>query len=63
MEASSAGTAPDAENQISPDLIEWADVIFVIQDGKVVESGTHDELCAAGGLYSELYEIQFGALK
>ncbi len=43
--------------------IRSADVIFVIKDGKVVESGKHDELAAAGGLYAELYEIQFGALQ
>jgi ATP-binding cassette, subfamily B, bacterial len=43
--------------------IRSADVIFVVKDGKLVESGTHDQLAAAGGLYSELYEIQFGALQ
>jgi ATP-binding cassette subfamily B protein len=43
--------------------IRSADVIFVVQDGKLVESGNHQELAAAGGLYAELYEIQFGALK
>jgi ATP-binding cassette subfamily B protein len=36
-----------------------ADVIFVAKDNTLVERGTHDELLAAGGLYSELYEIQF----
>jgi ATP-binding cassette subfamily B protein len=36
-----------------------ADEIFVIDEGKVVESGTHDELRANGGLYAELYETQF----
>jgi ATP-binding cassette subfamily B protein len=39
--------------------IQRADVIFVINDGKVVESGTHQELLAHGGLYAEFYEIQF----
>jgi ATP-binding cassette subfamily B protein len=43
--------------------IRAADVIFVVQDGKLVESGNHEQLAASGGLYSELYEIQFGALK
>jgi subfamily B ATP-binding cassette protein MsbA len=43
--------------------IRSADIIFVVKEGKVVESGSHDELAAAGGLYSELYEIQFGALQ
>jgi predicted protein tyrosine phosphatase len=31
VEASSAGTATDADNPISPDLIEWADVVFVME--------------------------------
>ena len=39
--------------------IRRADVIFVIQDGTVVERGDHEELLKAGGLYSELYELQF----
>jgi ATP-binding cassette subfamily B protein len=36
-----------------------ADVIFVIDRGRLVEQGTHDELLAAGGLYARLYEQQF----
>ena len=39
--------------------VRRADVIFVLNQGKIVERGTHDELLAQGGLYSELYEIQF----
>jgi subfamily B ATP-binding cassette protein MsbA len=39
--------------------IRRADVIFVIEHGKIAEQGTHDELLAAGGIYSNLYEIQF----
>jgi ATP-binding cassette, subfamily B, bacterial len=39
--------------------IRRADVIFVIQDGKVVERGDHETLVKSGGLYSELYELQF----
>lgn len=39
--------------------VRRADVIFVIDNGKVVESGTHAELLASGGLYSRLYELQF----
>ena len=39
--------------------IKRADVIFVVNDGRIVESGTHQELLARGGLYAELYEIQF----
>jgi subfamily B ATP-binding cassette protein MsbA len=37
-----------------------ADVIFVVEDNQLKEHGTHDELMAAGGLYSELYDIQNG---
>jgi ATP-binding cassette, subfamily B, bacterial len=36
-----------------------ADQILVIDGGKVTERGTHDELLAAGGLYTELYHTQF----
>ena len=39
--------------------VRRANVIFVVKDNTLVERGTHDELLAAGGLYSELYEIQF----
>ena len=38
-----------------------ADLILVVDDGRVVQSGTHAELLAAGGLYSVLYETQFAA--
>ena len=34
--------------------IKDADQILVLDQGKVVERGTHDELIAAGGVYSEL---------
>ena len=36
-----------------------ADVIFVLDRGRVVEEGTHDELLERGGLYAQLYEQQF----
>ena len=36
-----------------------ADVIFVIDRGRIVERGTHSELLAVGGLYANLYEQQF----
>jgi ATP-binding cassette subfamily B protein len=39
--------------------IQQADVIFVIDQGTVVQQGTHDELMKSGGLYAELYETQF----
>ena len=36
--------------------ITRADIILVVDDGKIVESGTHKELLAAGGYYSKLYK-------
>jgi ATP-binding cassette subfamily B protein len=36
-----------------------ADVIFVMDRGRLVERGTHQELLARGGLYAQLYEQQF----
>jgi ATP-binding cassette subfamily B protein len=36
-----------------------ADVIFVLDRGRIVERGTHDELLERGGLYAQLYEQQF----
>ncbi len=39
--------------------IKNADLILVMRDGDVIESGTHDELIAKGGFYAELYNSQF----
>lgn len=39
--------------------IRDADVIVVMEQGRVVEQGDHDELLAAGGAYARLYEAQF----
>ncbi len=39
--------------------IKNADKILVMEKGKVVEEGTHDELMAKNGLYAHLYQIQY----
>ena len=39
--------------------IKNADMILVMKDGDVIESGTHDELMQKGGFYAELYNSQF----
>ena len=36
-----------------------ADLILVVEDGRIVQRGTHTELLAEGGLYSDLYRTQF----
>ena len=36
-----------------------ADVIFVVDHGRIIEQGTHVELIARGGLYADLYHQQF----
>ncbi|MEN9946325.1 MAG: lipid export permease/ATP-binding protein MsbA, partial [Pseudomonadota bacterium] len=39
--------------------IQYADKIVVMQQGKIVETGQHDELLAQDGVYASLYNIQF----
>ena len=39
--------------------IQNADLILVLNDGDIIEQGTHDELLAKKGFYSELYNSQF----
>jgi ABC-type multidrug transport system, ATPase and permease components len=39
--------------------IKNADVIFVMKDGNIIESGSHEDMLAKDGFYSELYNSQF----
>ncbi len=41
--------------------IRDADLILVMEQGSIVEQGTHDELLAAEGAYARLYRSQFDA--
>ena len=39
--------------------VRKADCLYVIEDGRVIESGSHDELLKLGGLYARLCDLQF----
>ena len=41
--------------------VRAADTILVVEDGRIIERGTHEQLLAGGGRYAELYETQFGS--
>jgi ABC-type multidrug transport system fused ATPase/permease subunit len=43
--------------------VRAADLILVVEGGRIVERGTHSQLLARGGRYTELYETQFGEHK
>ena len=43
--------------------IRSADLILVVEDGSIVERGTHEELLAVGGRYEELHRTQFAVQK
>ncbi len=38
--------------------VQDADIILVMDGGRIVEKGTHDELVAAGGIYREVFDSQ-----
>ena len=38
--------------------VRMADRILVLEDGKIAEQGSHYELMACGGRYSEMFELQ-----
>jgi ABC-type bacteriocin transporter len=42
--------------------VKNADSIVVLQEGKLAEVGTHDELCKSGGMYSKLWNEQFNQI-
>ena len=39
--------------------VREADQILVLEDGRILERGTHEELLGRGGLYTALYRTQF----
>jgi len=43
--------------------IKNADRILVLERGKIVENGTHDELLALGGIYDKMYQMQASSLQ
>jgi ATP-binding cassette subfamily B protein len=42
--------------------VKDADTILVVEDGRIVERGTHDDLLAADGLYANLWAVQAGEI-
>ena len=43
--------------------VRMADQIVVLQDGRIVEHGTHDELMRANGHYAQLFSLQAGGYR
>jgi ATP-binding cassette, subfamily B, bacterial len=59
-EALSGRTALVIAHRLS--TVRAADLILVVEDGRIVERGTHEALLAAGGRYEELYRTQFASV-
>ena len=49
----------EAEGYVGTDVIEEADLILVMRDGKIIEQGNHESLLAKKGFYHTLYHSQF----
>jgi ABC-type multidrug transport system fused ATPase/permease subunit len=43
-------------------IVRGADRIVAVDQGRIVEEGTHAQLLARGGLYAEMYQLQMGHL-